>query len=346
MNLFPHIQRHPFLYVGYFLVGVLILVLFTITARYWMVPSIERWSRPSRIQFQNTADSRVRSLVAEYVSNIHSIDCIQFKTQKSFSAVNSKALRDFYLSQILPWTSKEKQVLQQFILTVDSSPALRGAASCLWNTPWTLIKISDRIERAMPFTLGQYIFVSPNFIQRAPQRRVYTMETLLHEKFHTLQRQAPQAFETFYKSILRCHRLPHVRVSNHWRQKHMINPDGLDINWTYRTASGRIILPMLVFSAAPQKAVHGVGIFVDSRGKTTRQSSRRWTHLVPRVRDLPKSISTYHPNEISACMLAKLCIHLVVPQSKLPPPSVMEPYWKLLASVNAATTTTTTKMSM
>ena len=89
------------------------------------------------------------------------------------------------------------------------------------------------------FTYGSYIYIPYNKINKI------SLNTLLHEKIHILQRIYTNKFNEYYiKKLNYIHNLP-IKLSTKWKNLHLINPDSLDINWVFKE-NGNYYLPLLL----------------------------------------------------------------------------------------------------
>ncbi len=99
----------------------------------------------------------------------------------------------------------------------------------LTRTPWHFIKMQPTFCHAMPHTRGLAIVLTAPRLRRLARDKHEALETLLHEKFHVLQRLMPQHFAPVGRRYgFRPIRLPADTPA----RLHLIrNPDAPDLSW-------------------------------------------------------------------------------------------------------------------
>ena len=243
---------------------------------------------------------------------------IIFKTSYKFNLLNGLTLTDFYIKHFLPFTSLEKNTIK---LHIDYINSKSSKYSCISSTQWRFIKFSNILEKYLPFTLGQYIFLPEFFLDKMDKNInssnfLNNCETLLHEKFHIIQRNHQHEFNKLYPNVFGCQHIKNLELNHYWKSKHLSNPDGLDINWIYQF-NNSYYLPILTFNLEKRSIKEDIGVKLKKtkKGFYTLNSYIKLRDI-DQLRDYPKNISLYHPNEIMACVLSKMILKNYFPKNK------------------------------
>ena len=173
----------------------------------------------------------------------------------------------------------------------------------------------------MPFTLGQYIFLPEMFLNKMDKNInssnfLKNCTTLLHEKIHIIQRNHQYEFNKLYPDVFSCQHIKNLKLNNYWKSKHMSNPDGLDINWIYQF-NNSYYLPILTFNLEKRSIKTSIGVKL-KKTKKRFYTLNSYIKLkdIDQLKDYPKNISLYHPNEIMACVLADIILKNIFPKNK------------------------------
>jgi len=256
---------------------------------------------------------------------------IQFKPNQR---INHQIILDTYTQSITPFSSKEKNIIQLHIELINQNIPF------LSKTPWRFIKLTGQLEKNMPFTLGQFIFLPEKMVDVLSfEPKSHHLDTLIHEKIHVLQRLYPNLFHTFYhKFIGSIYYEKKVHIIRYWKQQHLKNPDGMDINWIYRHG-GNFYLPMLIFKNHG-RSIEQIVILLKKRYGLFYTTK---THIpiseFPVFQGYPTYVSCYHPNEISACVIPKLLWKNVDNHKlKLPNNKIKKGFLKLIQNLKSSST--------
>ena len=249
---------------------------------------------------------KIKKDIIAYLSGVSTYE-IQPKTGTNQS---KDSLVSFYINNVLDFSTKEKQSVSIY---VDYLSKHYSEFSFL-TKEWTFVKLSNRLEKGMPFTLGSYIYLPSHYVDNL----VYTQphmkndvvsiwDTLIHEKIHILQRYNPSLFHSFYKhSLGYIHAPDHVVLNDTWTTCHFKNPDGLDINWIIEY-NHAYYLPLLIFTT--NRNIKQIVITLDKIKDiyyTTNKyiEATTWEYF----KKYPEGTTVYHPNEITAFILPKLIL--------------------------------------
>jgi hypothetical protein len=149
------------------------------------------------------------------------------------------------------------------------------------KTEWVYIKVSNNYEFGFPHTVNGVIVLPERVINRL------TVETIIHEKIHVLQRIYPEIFRKFYISKYKL--LPHkYKISDQYL---VVNPDGTQNNWGYRLKNGDFLVPYCRYTNSGLQTYGGV--FKNDKLIFQGPAPQEY------ISKFPVS-QIYHPNEISA----------------------------------------------
>ena len=248
----------------------------------------------------------VKQLLKTYIQSFTKIetkfktnDKLEFKTNQS---INRQVILDTYIQSTVPFSSQEKNIIQLHIELINQNMPF------LSKTPWKFIKLTNQLEKNMPFTLGHFIFLPEKMVDNLSfEPKAHHLDTLIHEKIHVLQRMYPTLFHSFYQENLgSIYVKTKVRISEYWKQQHLKNPDGMDINWIYRHNNGHYYLPMLIFDNQSRSITQIVILLKQRHNKFYTTKTHISISKFPAFQNYSTGISCYHPNEISACVIPKL----------------------------------------
>ena len=268
------------------------------------------YKKQSRIEYVTRNDillenNPIKPLLLEYLVKIRSSE-IKFKTGRS--DIPKDDLLDFYIDHIQNFKKDERDIIKKYIYLVqkycDKFPKIK-------DSYWRFIKLSPNLDKGMPFTLGDYIFISSDFIKKLKKSinnsdNIKHCDTIIHEQIHIIQRNYPTIFNKFYKS-LGIKRASRIVLTNYWKNRHLQNPDGMNINWIYKN-EGLYYLPLLTHNNGQ---LEQVVIRLNQIGKDAYKTTTDYKNIYrfPFFKDLANDISPYHPNELSAYIIPKLILY-------------------------------------
>lgn len=183
--------------------------------------------------------------------------------------------------------------------------------------PWTIVVLRDsdpnnRIEKGMPFTIGRFIFLPHRFIRQSepvdldiltPNKHLPDTEqreqanlpyTLIHEKIHLIQRSYQSVFNDYYRRIWGSF-ISRREFPWRYRGEYFVNPDGLDINWTYGT-----FFPVLMSTPEGVREVYLDMSAPREEAIKSREDLLETIISIPDADRLHSGMSIYHPNEFFA----------------------------------------------
>ncbi len=237
-----------------------------------------------------------------------------------------------YQAGVLDFTANEIEAIRWHMNKLR--PRLARNYPAFAATPWSFIKVSDKIEGGLPHTRGGHIILSASLCRQImtvrsmpPGQNAYLgiVELLVHEQVHVYQRMHPGSFDSLYSGLWGMLKVPEIVGCNWLVTHHLANPDAVDCRWILpvtRSKSIEYVLPLLVFSEGNwlkqmpddfhmlaislQRTTRGLQVKVDAKGKPVYAE----LPLVPEFNAIfPMSNNIYHPNEAAADMFAKLIIY-------------------------------------
>jgi len=133
---------------------------------------------------------------------------ILFKTDYKFNLFKKGNLLDFYKKNLLQFSKHEKNVLMEHIQFIRKNTI---------NFPkikyfrWKFIKFSNILEKNMPFTMDEYVFLPEEFINNLNFKdinlKLENSDTLIHECIHIIQRKHQYNFNKIYPRIFNCFKI-------------------------------------------------------------------------------------------------------------------------------------------
>lgn len=258
-------------------------------------------------------NKKLYKILNNYLKNVSEYE-IFFKTGKNIKRSN---LANFYIDNILIFTKEEKIFLDKNIRYINDYCSKYNKII----NDWRFIKISNKIDKGMPFTVDKYIFLCDELLNNFDKNKINKgfIDTLIHEKIHIIQRFDQKKFNEFYKNNLNILYNNDLFITEYWKKKHLKNPDGLDINWIYKY-NNSYYLPLLIFQ---NDNVEQVIIKLNKKLQTTKDFVN--IRKFPLFNNIPYNISPYHPNELAAYILPKIIL-----KNDSLPRNLIDKYYKLL----------------
>ena len=184
-------------------------------------------SEPNYFKYFNNYDYKLRNCNRDNVINVYRNNI------KSFDTYEKKAL--IWILDIL-------------------IPKIK---SCIPNFPydkWRFIKVNN-LESNLPHTRDDCIVLPQWFIANLVKHKKYNRIntaikdvglTLIHEQTHVYQKLNKSIFNNLYRYYWKFKNPHHINNAN-ILNNNRTNPDGLDINWIYKTTDNRHLLPVAIY---------------------------------------------------------------------------------------------------
>ena len=260
----------------------------------------------SDANFIETSDIYLSINLKKYINVFRNIDEIEFKLGSN----KYKNVVKRYLDMTLICTQNDKLCIEYYINVLKLNVK---KYTSLINSKWNIVKVSDKIEKGMPFTLGEYIFLSDklllkyyeDMIIKNKKNIIDNCETLIHEKIHIYQRYNQLLFDKFYRKHFGSIKINNLILKKPWKNKLLSNPDGLDVNYVY-PYDNKFFLPLLINTKNKLKQIV---IELESK-KDLLITTKHYMNIddFKPFKKYSNDISCYHPNEIYAYLISKLII--------------------------------------
>jgi hypothetical protein len=295
----------------------------------WL-PAVQ--AQDAHIHFQSREEARAElteGAALDYFDRLQPGE-MRAKTGLPLQNLSLAAARDqtraAYGAAVEEFTPAEQDALRDAI--VHMQPMLQTKAPLYARTPWSFIKVSNRIEGGLPHTRGNSIVLADAVLvamTRAHSRQAFDQPSgfwnlLLHEQTHVLQRHQPALFADLYTTSFG---FRHVQVPSlpDWvSQSRVVNPDAPEVDWAFSVDAGkaqRWYLPDILLAtlehpampadfrvvALPIELKAGDAVYLDQALPAHPVALDSLDAFVARF---PLHDEMFHPNEIAAGLLAAL----------------------------------------
>ena len=234
-----------------------------------------------------------------------------------------------YQLAVREFTTDDQAALRDAVKQVDE--LVRKDYPRFADTPWNFLKVANTIEGGFPHTRGKHIIFAEGVCRgiaaqsRAGKGRpLGTIELLLHEQTHVVQRANPELFDSLYTGQWGFIRAKSIKTCPWIVEHQLINPDAVDCPWIFPIHRGdqtRYIWPLCSLSDGPgpkrmQNDFSMLAFYVVPDGEGYRaeldgDGRPKYSDLLS-VRDfcrvLSPSTNIYHPHEAAADLFAKLVL--------------------------------------
>ncbi len=239
----------------------------------------------------------------------------------------SSEILDIYLKSVMEFSEEEKEVLERYCKELYTHLLKKYKSTMMVSQTdfgrFEFMKVSDHLEWGFPRTLRRTILLPEKFVSKCvfmSKNSQYWNEegedcirTVLHEKYHILQKEYSDFFGRVY-SIWGFEK--NTRIVNNMllenpeiRKRVITNPDGAN-EWVFpvlfegetadKWGSGYryVLIPMLLLSEMDNRTHESWGFIVDSASYSVVDKG-----LLSKYRNIYRYASTpqgYHPDEIFA----------------------------------------------
>lgn len=281
------------------------------------------------IQFLGPHES-VRYIRQHHTAYLHDA----LRTHSNARVRNYRSSAQF-MQGVLPWRMSWQDAVER---------AVQSCVSRLWSwkrwlcTPWTFIAVdSQRIDGGLPHTIHHAIVLPQWLIESFLDEPLASdaVETLLHEKIHTLQKTETHA--PFFRDLYRAwgwFPIEESAVPHMIRQVHRANPD-TQTWWALRSPRGDTLIPCARLRPGARELTN-VDYFLV---RLVRDHEVEWIPMLPstdkdaRANDDDLTIwyhayyggraHCYHPEECSAVILAAWLIAEWQHEESFAPPATV-----------------------
>jgi hypothetical protein len=235
-------------------------------------------------------------------------------------------VREAYGAEVEDFTADEQAALREASAGLQS--VLRAKAPLYARTPWSFVKVSAKIEGGLPHTRGDHIVLSDTVltgIMRLHARGPFTApiglwNLLVHEQTHVLQRRHGDLFAGFYTESLGFRHVVLAPAPQWLLERGVVNPDAPDADWILPIGDGaarRWILPYVLLTNLDHPRMPDdfdiVALDLEEHAGSWTLADRSMPAAFHELESLPEYVrafpdqdEVFHPNEISAGLLAAI----------------------------------------
>jgi hypothetical protein len=235
-------------------------------------------------------------------------------------------VRETYGARAEEFSSDEQGALREVVNALQA--VLRNRAPLYARTSWCFIKVDATIEGGLPHSRGDCIVLSDAKLARivqlrakgAPSPPLSLWNLLVHEQTHVLQRRHPELFVTLYTQSLGFRHVLLAPAPQWLIERNVVNPDAPEADWVFSvgdSAARHWVLPEVLLLKLDHPSMPddfdvvaidvrerpGAWEFADRSIPATLQGLAA---LPDFVRAFPVQDEVFHPNEISAGLLAAI----------------------------------------
>ena len=242
--------------------------------------------------------SIIRQVLSEYIKYLEncSTNVLSRKTNKVINTYNFELIMNIYLDNCIQLSTRLKHQVTDFINKIRN----KYSKYPFVHSKWKFIAVKD-IEISMPFTLQDCIFITENLLQNSNITNI-----LIHEKIHTIQRKLSSSFYNLYTTYLGY--IPaNIIITKNWKKLIFVNPDGVHYQFVFPYLD-KFFLPMLILNVQTNLPEEIVILLKKENNQYITTNTYWLLHQLKNslFKDYPKNISLYHPNEISAEIIATI----------------------------------------
>jgi hypothetical protein len=288
--------------------------------------------QPATIRFLSQAEARAALTTGPeraYYARLQ-LPEMRAKTGLALQNLTLEAARDevreTYGARAEEFSAEEQSALREVVAGLQT--LLRTRAPLYARTPWVFIKVDSTIEGGLPHTRGDNIVLSDAILARIVQMRAKgapkpppsLWNLLVHEQTHVLQRRHPELFAALYTQGMGFRHIVLAPAPQWLIERNVVNPDAPDADWVFpvgAAAARRWILPDVLLLkldhplmpddfdvvALDVREQAGGWTFAD---RSMPASLQELSALPDFVRAFPLQDEVFHPNEISAGLLAAI----------------------------------------
>ena len=245
---------------------------------------------------KNHNQNNILEIVDEnYFKKMNNKDFIARKT-------DSKNIVPLYRKNIRRLDSSERIKITNLFLEINKLIRGNRKTKLMLKVPFR-VYMFDGIENNFPHTHNNSILIPVNFELTDTYD---TLNTLLHEKIHIIQRFRKDNFYDLYENYWNFIKteIPNLSIVEKISRT---NPDGTDNNWVYSKNGINIVLLSLYNDDFKNISdVRTYGVYLDSSYRVITPIKKKEINSIEQFTDFFGFLNgnNYHPNEISADMIA------------------------------------------
>lgn len=238
-------------------------------------------------------------------------------------------VKNHYKKSLVDWTKPEIKLFQWL---ADAIIKKTPKQYLFLYENILVAKYKDKIEQDFPHTQGDCIFFTGAYIKRIlPYYNNNDLDNcvfdigmvVIHECIHIMQRRQKEFFDLLYKKWNFTNYDQIINFSKVSKQSRY-NPDGTDLNWSYRLENGREFIPIAIYNDSPINigSVNQVGVFIEKLGSKAIIPPFKEIEHLNKIDEYSKFFgdvgnNNYHPNELSAEIISRLIIKEMIEDDKL-----------------------------
>ena len=267
----------------------------------------------------------------KYISNftireMKSRYCINEIESNEFTNLSFNRLVDEckvnYCRNVLNFNTEEIMAINKLVKEISIS--LNDIYPLFPVHTWKFIKVNEFVENGLPHTREDCIVLPKSEIEKLINYQKNVNERfdmvdigglLIHEKIHIFQRYNPNFFNYLYTNIWPFKKAR--KIFNLPKQENQrSNPDALEQKWVYKDKNNQWYLPTSELSYEKNYDLRyplKFGIKLKSIGNydyiADPQNKIKLNSLKEYYDNFCKIGQNYHPNEISAVLMSKVCLY-------------------------------------
>jgi hypothetical protein len=261
------------------------------------------------IKLYNKYDFHNKSSLYQYLLTVNQ-NMYKIKLSNNSNIIFFNEFYNLY-KKSLKYPSKEQLSLLKSKLDEANRLIKFSSLNKLYNIHWKFF-ISHNLENQMPFTIGHRIVIPSNLLN------IISINTLIHEKIHVLQRKYQNQFNLLYTKMypFLYKQYDDNIIPLSLKMINMNNPDGNNTYWIYNLKK-KYWLPLLIYDKLTNTFVENAYEITYDNNKLIYVNTMKPILLRTLFNDMPTFISLYHPNEIFACELSHSITEKIPIHSKI-----------------------------
>ncbi len=253
--------------------------------------------------------------------------------------------RDEFSSAVTSFSRKEKKAIL-FVIPIIKKILQENNLDIIANHPWKFIKIEDWLCGGFAHTRGDYIILSQKHLNHLTSdwnNKISKTDSisllknlgslLVHEQFHSLQRQYPKKFESLYINSWGFEKAK-VEIDSTILINQLTNPDAPKAEWVVNYDDTYFWVRTLIqpSDTLPTMGKDFVDVvfaldkvndqFIIARDSSNEIKKQKLSDFKAYTNSFPVNQGLDHPNEITAYMFSKYFIATV--EGKIPFENVSE----------------------
>ena len=255
---------------------------------------------------------------------------IQVRTKNQIPLSSVDIMRDSminnYCNSVDDFSEDEKRCLNWFVSYVEFM--MNQSYQKLKPSVWKFIKLRHQLDWELPYTLNDCIVIPEKMIVGMMKAHAtnntdmvtYYANTITHEAVHLHQKRNPQFYNSMFKQFWGFQQVhpDKIKFKKEYLRNWITNPDGMKVEWIFSVKKNNNVewyVPLLTIDSNDSTKHAGVLVQLkEVMDKTGRSVFLTVGHT--NIANIPEyvrkfyghDVQLYHPNEISAHILADYVI--------------------------------------